>query len=87
MARRQGATEEQLDALARGEYALFEPSWTAAMRYADMLTPTPGIVSDPVYDELARHWSPEQIVEITAVICAFAFFNRFAHAMRVPPTA
>jgi alkylhydroperoxidase family enzyme len=51
-----------------------------------MLTPTPGIVSDDVYDDLAKHWTPAQIIEITAVICMFAFFNRFAHALDIPIT-
>ncbi len=81
-----GATDEHLDALARGEYAVFEESWRSALRYADMMTPTPGIVSDEVYADLASHWSPAQIVEITAVIAMFNFFNRFAHALAIPIT-
>jgi alkylhydroperoxidase family enzyme len=81
-----GATEEQLDAVARGEYTVFEESWRSALRFADVMTPTPGIVSDEVYADLASHWSPAQIVEITAVIAMFNFFNRFAHALAVPIT-
>ena len=81
-----GATDEHLDALARGEYVVFEESWRSALRYADMMTPTPGIVSDEVYADLASHWSPAQIVEITAVIAMFNFFNRFAHALAIPIT-
>jgi alkylhydroperoxidase family enzyme len=86
LARRLGATDAQLDAVARGEYEPFEEPWRAALRYADAMTPTPGIVSDDVYDDVARHWSAEQVVEITSVICMFAFFNRFAHALRIPVT-
>ncbi|MDB4899061.1 MAG: hypothetical protein JWN53_869 [Gemmatimonadetes bacterium] len=86
MSRRLGATDAQLDAVARAEYAVFEAPWSSAMRYADMLTPTPGIVTDEVYADLASHWSPPQVVEITAVICMFAFFNRFAHALAIPVT-
>lgn len=56
------------------------------MRFADAMTPTPGIVAQPVYDDLASHWSPAQIVEITAVIAMFNFFNRFAHALAIPVT-
>jgi len=48
--------------------------------------PTPGIVSDEVYGDLASHWSPAQTVEITAVIAMFNFFNRFAHALAIPVT-
>lgn len=86
MSRRLGGTDEQLDAVARGEYAVFEEPWASAMRYADMMTPTPGIVSAEVYADLASHWSPAQIVEITAVIAMFNFFNRFAHALEIPIT-
>ena len=75
-----------MDAMARAEYDIFDPAWRAAFGFADQLTPTPGIVSEAVYRELAAHWSPEEIVEITAVICMFAFFNRFAHALDIPVT-
>ncbi len=86
MSRRLGGTEAQLDALARADYAVFEASWRTAMHYADEMTPTPGIVSDAVYGDLAMHWSPVQIVEITSVIALFNFFNRFAHALAIPIT-
>ena len=86
MARRLGGTDAQLAALASGDYAVFEESWRSAFRYADMMTPTPGIVSDEVFADLASHWNATQVVEITAVICMFAFFNRFAHALAIPIT-
>jgi alkylhydroperoxidase family enzyme len=86
LARRLGATDAQLDAVARAEYDVFEAPWASAMRFADMLTPTPGIVTDEVYHDLATRWTATQIVEITSVICMFAFFNRFAHALDIPVT-
>ncbi|MBC7673525.1 MAG: carboxymuconolactone decarboxylase family protein [Polaromonas sp.] len=86
MSRRLGGSEAQLDAVARAEYTVFDEPWRAAMRLADAMTPTPGIVSQPVYDDLASHWSAAQIVEITAVIAMFNFFNRFAHALAIPVT-
>ena len=81
-----GATDEQLDAVARGMYDGFDESWRSALDYADVMTPTPGVVSEAVFGEVARHWSPTAIVEITAVICMYNFFNRFAHALDVPIT-
>jgi alkylhydroperoxidase family enzyme len=86
LARRLGATEDQLDHVARSDYAPFDDAWRAAFRYADVVTPTPGVVDTASFDELAAHWSPVQIVEITAVICMYNFFNRFAHALDVPIT-
>jgi alkylhydroperoxidase family enzyme len=86
LARRLGATDAQMNAVMRADYGVFDDAWRSAMYYADAMTPTPGIVPDAVFDEVARHWSPAQIVEITAVICMFAFFNRFAHALAIPVT-
>jgi alkylhydroperoxidase family enzyme len=75
-----------LDAVARAAYDEFEAAWQSAFRYADAMTPTPGIVGDAVFAELVSRWSPRQVVEITAVICMYNFFNRFAHALGVPIT-
>lgn len=86
LARKLGGTDGQLEAVALGDYTLFEESWRAAFRYADAMTTTPGIVPDDVYAGLAAHWNAVQIVEITAVVCMFAFFNRFANALAIPVT-
>lgn len=72
--------------MARAKYEPFDEEWRSAFRYADAMTPTPGAVPPQIYDALERHWSPAQIVEITAVICLFNFFNRFANALDIPPT-
>jgi alkylhydroperoxidase family enzyme len=34
----------------------------------------------------ASSWNPTQVLEITAPICTFNFFNRFAHALEIPVT-
>jgi alkylhydroperoxidase family enzyme len=86
LARRQGATEGQLAAVAEGDYEPFDEPWRAAFRYADAMTPTPGIVPEVVFADLATLWTARQVVEITAVICMYNFFNRFAHALDVPIT-
>lgn len=86
LAGRLGATPEQLDAVARGDYAVFEPAWRAAFEWADAMTPEASHPTDEAYAALERHWSPPQVVEITAVVALFALFNRFANALRIPPT-
>jgi alkylhydroperoxidase family enzyme len=86
LARRLGGTDEQLAALARGEHAALAPGWTAALRYAEAITPGRGHAGDPLFEEMVLHWTVSQIVEITAVIAAFNYFNRFAEALRVPVT-
>ncbi|HVE78490.1 MAG TPA: hypothetical protein VNA89_06500 [Gemmatimonadaceae bacterium] len=86
MARRLGATEEQLAELARGEHGALAAGWAAALRYAEAVTAGRGRVGDPLFDDMVLHWTVPQIVEITAVIAAFNYFNRFAEALRVPVT-
>ena len=86
MARRLGATEQTIAALERGDLAELGDAEAAAIRYAEMMTPTGSTVDDVVYDGVARHWAPEQVVEITAVIALFNYFNRFAEALHVPVT-
>ncbi len=86
MARRLGASDEQLTSLRVGDLSSFDPTWAAAIGYAAHMTPTGGTVSGDAYAALASHWRPEQIVEITAVAALFNYFNRFAIALEVPVT-
>ncbi|HKO16021.1 MAG TPA: hypothetical protein VJU87_07265 [Gemmatimonadaceae bacterium] len=86
MARRLGGTETQITALARAELDDFEPGWRAAFRYAEAMTRGGGKLPQQTFDELAAHWSPPQIVEITCVVTLFNYFNRFANALDIPPT-
>ena len=65
---------------------MFDEPWRSAFRYADAMTPTPGVVPPETYGDLQQHWSPAQIVEITSVIGIFNLFNRFANALEIPPT-
>jgi len=81
-----GATDAMITALERGDSTAMTDADAAAVRYAESLTPTGSTVADPVYQQLARHWSPEQIVEITAVVALFNYFNRFAEALHIPVT-
>lgn len=86
MARRLGATDEILDGVAAADYAKVEPSWRSALRFADAMTPTASIPGAETFADLRAHWDSAQIVEITAVIGLFNYFNRFAIALDIPPT-
>ena len=81
-----GATADTIDALARGDLAALADADAAAIRYAELITPTGSIVGDEGSEGVARHWAPEQVVEITAVIALFNYFNRFAEALHIPVT-
>jgi alkylhydroperoxidase family enzyme len=86
LARRLGATDAVLDGIAVADYTNVEPAWASALRYADVMTPTASVPSDKVFADLRSHWDSAQIVEITAVIGLFNYFNRFAIALEIPPT-
>ena len=86
MARRLGATQEMLDGVAAGSYTVLAPEWAAALEFADAMTPTGSTPDVASFARLASFWSAAQIIEITAVIGLFNYFNRFANALDIPPT-
>jgi alkylhydroperoxidase family enzyme len=86
LARRLGATPEQIAALARADLTGVEASWAVALRVAETMTSDRGEIPPPLYAELERHWNTGEIIEIVAVISLFNYFNRFAIALDIPPT-
>jgi alkylhydroperoxidase family enzyme len=86
LARRLGATPEQIVAMSRGDVAVFEESWAIALRVADSMTRNRGQISADDYAMLERHWNSGQIIEILSVIGLFNYFNRFAVSLDIPPT-
>jgi len=56
------------------------------MDYAGAVTRGGGKVPDELFARLAAHWNVPQIVEITAVVALFNYFNRFANALDIPRT-
>ena len=75
-----------LDAVNGGTHDILEPAWSAALRFADAMTPTGSVPDTESFETLEGFWSAAQIVEITAVIGLFNYFNRFANALDIPPT-
>jgi alkylhydroperoxidase family enzyme len=86
LARRLGATAEQIAQLERGDLTGVDTSWAAALRAAESMTARGGEVPGDAYAALASHWSSGQIVEIVSVIGLFNYFNRFAIGLDIPPT-
>ena len=81
MSRQAGVTEEQL--LSIGEYeaaSCFSPLEKLVLRYADAMTETPVEIPDELFDELKRHFSPRQLVELTSAIAWENYRARFNHA-------
>ncbi|MGE3246556.1 MAG: carboxymuconolactone decarboxylase family protein [Beijerinckiaceae bacterium] len=57
--------------------ALYSPAERAAIAVARGAAQVPNSVTDSDFDELKRHWSEDQCVEIVGVIALYGFLNRF----------
>ena len=61
--------------------AQFTPAERAALAIAQAAGVTPNCVTDEMRDELARHFTASQVVELVAVISLFGFLNRWNDTM------
>src|SRR6516164_2736691 len=80
-----GVEEKKLAAI--WEYQS-SPLFTAAERvtldFAVAASVVPNAVTDESFEDLRKHWSEEQIVEIVATIAMFGFLNRWNDTMGTP---
>ena len=88
MARRSGATQEDLDALKDPTQwaARFPPPLQAALALADAITRGDGHVGDELWAQVAAHFDETQLVEMVAQIGLFNYFNRFNNALDIEVT-
>ena len=63
-AKRAGLSLEQMKALKEGYYSGFGEAEQAGLRYAEKLTRTPSGAADADFDQLKKHFSDEQIVDL-----------------------
>ena len=61
-----GLSDEEIQAVRDGHFEGFPPPELALLRMADAMAGTPSNVSDELYQELRRHFSEEQLIELTA---------------------
>lgn len=64
--------------------SLFSARERAALAYADAVTATPPVVSDDLKSELQRHFNPDQICELTAIVSFQNLSARFNAALDIP---
>ena len=55
-----------------------------ALGFAFAAASVPNDVSDELFAQMQRHWSDDDIVEITAVISLFGYMNRWNDMMATP---
>jgi len=79
-------TDEQIRALTFYERSTaFDPKEKAVILYADRLTRGAACVRDAALQDLRTHFSEDQIVELTLVVCIANFTNRFNDGLRLEP--
>ena len=82
---RQGIDEAKLAAV--WEYRtspLYPEAERVALDFALAAAAVPNDVTDEMFDELKKHWTEGQIVEIVAVIAVFGFLNRWNDTFATP---
>ena len=85
-----GLSGEQVAALAdwQNKLELFTPLQRAVLAYIDAMTKSIE-VTDAIYNEFARHFSTQQILEVTVLAGAYNMHTRVARALQldIEPTA
>jgi uncharacterized peroxidase-related enzyme len=63
---------------------LYSEAERVALDFAFAASAVPNAVTDQSFEDLRKHWSEEQIVEIVATIAMFGFLNRWNDTMATP---
>ena len=81
-----GVTQAQLDAL-QGDWRacreIFSSAEIAALDYIDCLIERRGDIPDAVFEEFARHYSPQEILELTHTSNNYYGTGVFIRAMKI----
>ncbi len=84
--RKGGLSDDQIRAIHFYERSkLFDEKEKATLRYAERVTRGAAGIRSPELEELRKFYSEDQIVELTLVICAANFTNRFNDALQIEP--
>jgi alkylhydroperoxidase family enzyme len=82
---RAGIDAKKLDAVWEYKTSpLYNARERVALDFALAAGAQPNAVSDELFAELKKHWSDGEIVEITAVVALFGFYNRYNDTMATP---
>ena len=61
-----GLSDDEITAIREGQLEAFAPPELALLHMADAMADTPSKVSDDLYQDLRRHFSEEQLIELAA---------------------
>lgn len=77
-----GVSAEKLEKIWEFQTSdLFTEAEKAALNFGFAAGSVPNQVTETHFEELKKHYSPEQIVELTSVIAVFGFLNRWNDTM------
>lgn len=83
--RAEGETEQRLYVLdAWREAPFYTDRERAALAWAESLTKLNGIVPDEVYKEAGKHFSEEELIDLTVAVIAINGYNRVNLAFPAP---
>jgi len=81
-----GITPEQIQALTFYQRSpLFDEKDKAVILYAERVTRGASAIREGTFEDLKKHFTEDQIVELTLVICVANFTNRFNDALQITP--
>jgi alkylhydroperoxidase family enzyme len=86
LAKRKGATEEQVEAVRDPGRGPFTGREKLGFHAADRLHRSACEIDDEFYALLKRTFSNPEIIELVATAAAWEFFTRFVDALRIPTT-
>lgn len=79
-------TDEQIKALGFYERsAAFDAKEKAVILFADRMTRSAAVMRGPALEDVRKHFSEDQIVEIALVVCTANFTNRFNDGLQIEP--
>jgi len=85
-AQKVGITQDQINALQfYSSSDLFDEKEKATLLYAERITRGAAGIRGGTLEDLGKYYTEDQIVELTLVICAANFTNRFNDALQIEP--
>ena len=78
-----GLTDDEIAAIREGKFEGFAAPELSLLRMADAMADTPSNISDELYAELRRHFSEEQLIELTAAAARENYRARYNRVFNV----
>lgn len=79
-----GITETDIAAISEGDYSSFTEKESAVLLWAEHVTLNTARERDDVFEEVKKHFTDSEIVELTMVITYFNMRNKFNDALGIP---